>query len=69
MIELSEKRLIGPVIRLHSNDNVVVARVDVPIGMTFETDMAGERIAPLRDVEGQPAPYFALVLIPGRKDR
>ena len=31
--------------------------------------MAGERIAPLRDVEGQPAPYFALVLIPGRKDR
>jgi altronate hydrolase len=32
MIEISEKRLIGPVIRLHPNDNVVVARVDVAIG-------------------------------------
>ena len=32
MIEISEKRLIGPVIRLHPNDNVVVARVDIGIG-------------------------------------
>jgi altronate hydrolase len=32
MIEIPEKRLIGPVIRLHPNDNVVVARVDVGIG-------------------------------------
>ena len=31
--------------------------------------MAGERIAPLRDMQGAPAPYFALVLIPGRKER
>ena len=44
MIETSEKRLMGPVIRLHPNDNVVVARVDVPLGMAFETDVAGERI-------------------------
>ena len=29
--------------------------------------MQGESIAPLRDVQGRPAPYFALVLIPGRK--
>lgn len=36
--------MLGPVIRLHPNDNVVVARVDVPIGMTFETDVPGERI-------------------------
>ena len=44
MIETSEKRLMGPVIRLHPNDNVVVARVDVPLGLAFETDVAGERI-------------------------
>ena len=31
--------------------------------------MAGERIARLRDMRGEPAPYFALVLIPGRKRR
>jgi altronate hydrolase len=32
MIELSEKRVTGPIIRLHPNDNVVVARTDVGIG-------------------------------------
>ena len=31
--------------------------------------MAGERILPLREAQGAPAPYFALVLIPGRRDR
>jgi altronate hydrolase len=43
MIETSDKRMMGPVIRLHPNDNVVVARIDVPIGMAFDTE-AGERI-------------------------
>ena len=38
MIEISEKRMIGPVIRLHPDDNVVVARIDVAIG----TEVAGE---------------------------
>ncbi|MBK6004719.1 altronate dehydratase [Ramlibacter ginsenosidimutans] len=32
MIELSGKKVHGPIIRLHPNDNVVVARVDVGIG-------------------------------------
>ena len=32
MIEISEKKLAGPIIRLHPNDNIVVARVDVGIG-------------------------------------
>jgi altronate hydrolase len=32
MIEISEKKLTGPVIRLHPRDNVVVARTDVAIG-------------------------------------
>ena len=31
--------------------------------------MQGERIAPLKEMQGAPAPYFALVLIPGRKQR
>jgi precorrin-2/cobalt-factor-2 C20-methyltransferase len=31
--------------------------------------MQGERIAPLKDMQGAPAPYFALVLIPGRRGR
>ena len=34
---------MGPVIRLHPNDNVGVARVDVPIGTAFESE-SGERI-------------------------
>jgi altronate hydrolase len=32
MLELSEKRVTGPIIRLHPKDNVVVARTDVGIG-------------------------------------
>ena len=32
MLELSEKKVTGPIIRLHPDDNVVVARVDVAIG-------------------------------------
>ena len=36
MIEITEKRMIGPVIRLHPNDNVVVARQDVAIGTVVE---------------------------------
>ncbi len=32
MIEISEKKLASPIIRLHPNDNIVVARIDVGIG-------------------------------------
>ncbi|WP_151447160.1 UxaA family hydrolase [Lacisediminimonas profundi] len=38
MIETSQKRFIGPVIRLHPADNVVVARVDVPIGVSVPSE-------------------------------
>jgi altronate hydrolase len=38
MIELSEKRVTGPIIRLHPNDNVVVARTDVGIGMAVPSE-------------------------------
>ena len=29
--------------------------------------MPGERIAPLSDLDGGPAPYFSMVLVPGRQ--
>lgn len=38
MIETSQKRFIGSVIRLHPADNVVVARVDVPIGTAVPSE-------------------------------
>lgn len=38
MIDLHAKRLIGPVIRLHPDDNTVVARIDVVPGLPVEGD-------------------------------
>ncbi|MDB5859857.1 MAG: putative bifunctional protein : D-galactarate dehydratase [Ramlibacter sp.] len=38
MLELSEKRVTGPIIRLHPNDNVVVARIDVAIGTAVPSE-------------------------------
>jgi len=57
-----QKRLIGPVIRLNPNDNVVVARLDVPIGMavpgenfTSRSQMpAGYKIAARKILKGEP---------------
>jgi altronate hydrolase len=50
MIDLSAKRMIGPVIRLHPGDNVVVARIDVAAG----TFVPGEGFTVLEKV---PAGY------------
>ena len=38
MIEISGKRVAGPIIRLHPNDNVVVARVDVGMGTVVPSE-------------------------------
>jgi altronate hydrolase len=62
MIEMNEKRLIGPVIRLHPNDNVVVARVDVGIGTEVPSEHftsrsqvpAGYKIAARPIKKGEP---------------
>jgi altronate hydrolase len=43
MIETSEKRVLGPVIRLHSRDNVVVARADIGIGEPLPGENAASR--------------------------
>jgi altronate hydrolase len=70
MIELTEKRVTGAVIRLHSHDNVVVARIDIGIG----DDIAGEgirsrsqvpagyKIAAQRIVKGEPIRKYNVVI-------
>jgi altronate hydrolase len=62
MIELSGKRVAGPIIRLHSNDNVVVARVDVGIGTAVPSERfisrsqvpAGHKLAARAIKAGEP---------------
>ncbi len=62
MLDLTEKRVTGPAIRLHSADNVVVARTDIETGSNVEgynivarnLVPAGYKIA-IRDIaEGDP---------------
>ena len=62
MISISEKTVTGPVIRLHPGDNIVVARVDVPIGTAVPSENfssrsqvpAGYKIAARRIRKGEP---------------
>jgi altronate hydrolase len=62
MIETSGKKLAGPIIRLHPNDNVVVARVDVGIGAEVPSEHftsrsqvpAGYKIATKKILKGEP---------------
>ncbi len=62
MIDPSAKRFTGPVIRLHPADNVVVARVDVAIGMAIPSEgvqsrsqvPAGHKLAARAIARGEP---------------
>ena len=62
MIETSGKKLAGPIIRLHPNDNIVVARVDVAIGTEVPSENftsrsqapAGYKIASKKILVGEP---------------
>ena len=62
MIEISEKKLAGPIIRLHPNDNIVVARIDVGIGTEVPSEgftsrsqvPAGYKIAAKKILKGEP---------------
>lgn len=62
MIELTQKRVAGPIIRLHPNDNVVVARMDVGIGTPVPSEQfttrsqvpAGHKIAARAIAAGEP---------------
>lgn len=75
MIELSAQRFSGPVIRLHPNDNVVVARTDIAIGTVFEgvgqeggrissrsQVPAGYKIATTRILSGEPVRKYDVVI-------
>lgn len=70
MIETAEKRVTGPIIRLHSNDNIVVARVDVGIGAAIEGEglisrsqvPAGYKIASQRILKGEPVRKYNVVI-------
>ncbi|MFZ9297467.1 MAG: UxaA family hydrolase, partial [Hylemonella sp.] len=70
MIEITEKRMIGPVIRLHPNDNVVVARVDVGIGTEVSAENftsrsqvpAGYKIAARKILKGQPILKYSVTV-------
>ena len=37
MLDIQEERIIGPVIRLHSADNVLVARTEIQAGTAIES--------------------------------
>jgi altronate hydrolase len=62
MIEISGKKVAGPIIRLHPSDNVVVARVDVGIGTAVPSEgftsrsqvPAGHKIAARAIAAGEP---------------
>ena len=62
MLDLSEKKVNGPAIRLHSADNVVVARTDIQTGASLEGyNIVARNLVPadykiaIRDIdEGEP---------------
>lgn len=70
MIEISEKRMAGPIIRLHPNDNVVVARVDVAIGTPVPSEnftcrsqvTAGYKIAARKIRKGEPILKYSVTV-------
>ncbi|MBC7942682.1 MAG: UxaA family hydrolase, partial [Chitinophagaceae bacterium] len=65
-----EKKASGPVIRLHADDNVVVARTDVPIGTAVPTEgwtvrsqvPAGHKLAARRILKGEPILKYAVTV-------
>ena len=70
MIDISEKKLQGQVIRLHPNDNVVVARVDVAIGTVIPLENftsrsqvpAGYKIAARKILKGEPILKYSVTV-------
>jgi altronate hydrolase len=70
MIETSEKRVTGRIIRLHPNDNIVVARVDLGIGAPIEGENitsrsqvpAGYKIAAKPIAKGEPIRKYNVVI-------
>jgi altronate hydrolase len=65
-----EKKINGPIIRLHADDNVVVARTDVGIGTVVPSEgwttrsqvQAGHKIAARRIAKGEPIMKYAVTV-------
>lgn len=70
MIELTRKSIVGPIIRLHPLDNVVIARGDVGIGTRVEGEgfvsrsqvPAGYKIAATAIARGEPIRKYNVVI-------
>ncbi|MCB1741870.1 MAG: altronate dehydratase [Gammaproteobacteria bacterium] len=70
MIETTHKRVTGPAIRLHPNDNVVVARTDIGLGASIPGEnivsraqvSAGYKIATQRIARGTPILKYNVVI-------
>ena len=70
MIEISEKPAAGQAIRLHENDNVVIARYDLAIGTKLEREglsvksqvPAGNKIAARAIKKGEPILKYNIVI-------
>ncbi len=70
MIEIHEKPAAGAAIRLHDNDNIVIARADLPIGAKLEREgltirsqvSAGHKIAARAIKAGEPILKYNVVI-------
>jgi altronate hydrolase len=70
VIEIHEKPAAGSAIRLHENDNVVIARTDLAIGAKLETEgitsrsqvQAGHKIAARAIKKGEPILKYNVVI-------
>ena len=70
MIEIADRPAAGATIRLHANDNVVVARTDIAIGARLEPDglvsrsqvAAGHKIAARAITKGEPIRKYDVII-------
>jgi altronate hydrolase len=70
MVETADKQARGPVIRLHPNDNVLVARTDVGLGQSIPGEnvvsraqvAAGYKIAARHNPKGEPVLKYNVVV-------
>jgi len=70
MLETSQKTFIGNIIRLHPNDNIVVARTDIGIGTPIPSEnmtsrsqvLAGYKIAARKIAKGEPILKYSVTI-------
>ncbi len=70
MLETSQKTFIGNIIRLHPNDNIVVARTDISIGTKIPSEnmtsrsqvLAGYKIAARKIAKGEPILKYSVTI-------